>query len=248
MTEPAVEPAEVLLELRGLVAGYAGVAVVRDLSLTVAAGEVVALLGPNGAGKTTTLVTVSALLPPIGGEVVVLGEAVGPRTRPHRLARRGVAHVPEDRALFSQLTVRENLVVGRARRQPVPLDQVLDYFPALEALLDRQAGLLSGGEQQMLALARAVVGGPRLLLVDEMSLGLAPIIVEGLLPVLRSIADDTGAGVLVVEQHVSLVLSISDRAYLLDRGRVAHAGTAAELAADADRIEAGYLGRVPTEG
>ena len=173
---------EALVELRGLVAGYAGVAVVRDLSLRVDAGEVVALLGPNGAGKTTTLLTVSALLPPIAGEVVVLGEPVGARTRPHRLARRGVAHVPEDRALFSQLSVRENLVIGRARRQPVPLDQVLDYFPALEGLLDRQAGLLSGGEQQMLALARALVRRPRLLLVDEMSLGLAPVIVERLVP------------------------------------------------------------------
>ena len=243
-----------LLALHGVTAGYDGVPVVHDLDLTVAAGEVVALLGANGAGKTTTLLTVSGLLPVIDGTVEAFGEPVhaGRRLRPSAvwgLARRGLAHVPEDRGLFYDLTAAENLRLGQARRRSAAdLDRVLGWFPALADILDRKAGLLSGGEQQMLALARAVVGGPRLLLVDEMSLGLAPIIVEGLLPVLRSIADDTGAGVLVVEQHVSLVLSISDRAYLLDRGRVAHAGTAAELAADADRIEAGYLGRVPTEG
>jgi len=241
-TDAATPAGEVLLELRGLVAGYGGVAVVRDLSLTVAAGEVVALLGPNGAGKTTTLLTVSALLPPIGGELLVLGEPVGARTRPHRLTRRGVAHVPEDRALFSQLTVRENLVVGRSRRQPVPLEQVLDYFPALAALLDRQAGLLSGGEQQMLALARALVRRPRLLLVDEMSLGLAPVIVERLVPVVRRIADDLGAGVLLVEQHVAVALDVADRAYVLSHGEVVAQGLAADLAADPTLLAASYLG------
>jgi branched-chain amino acid transport system ATP-binding protein len=242
-----------LLELRGVTAGYEGIPVVHDLDLTVEAGEVVALLGANGAGKTTTLLTVSGLLPVIDGTVEVFGEPVhgGRRLRPSGvwgLARRGLAHVPEDRGLFFDLTAAENLRLGQPRRRSAAdLDRVLGWFPALAAILDRKAGLLSGGEQQMLALARAVIGGPQLLLVDEMSLGLAPIIVEALLPVLRSIADDTGTGVLVVEQHVSLVLSISDRAYLLNRGRVAHAGTAAELAADGERIEAGYLGAAPAD-
>ncbi|MEO6988898.1 MAG: ATP-binding cassette domain-containing protein, partial [Aquihabitans sp.] len=192
------------------------------------------------------------LLPRLDGTISAFGQPVH-AGRCNRtagvwgLARQGLAHVPEDRGLFFDLTAAENLRLGQRRRGPSDLDEVMGWFPALTKVLDRNAGLLSGGEQQMLALARAVIGRPRLLLVDEMSLGLAPIIVEELLPVLRSIADETGAGILLVEQHVSLALSISDRAYLLSGGRVAHHGTAAELAADADRIEAGYLGDSPTD-
>jgi branched-chain amino acid transport system ATP-binding protein len=239
---------ERVLDLREVSAGYEQVAVVRDLSVHVDAGEVVALLGPNGAGKTTTLLTVSALLPALGGEIEVLGSAVTRHTRPHRVARRGVAHVAEDRSLFSQLKVRENLTVGRRRRrrsrrdEELALDQVLEYFPALAPLLDRKAGLLSGGEQQMLALARALVRRPRLLLVDEMSLGLAPVIVERLVPVVRRIADELGAGVLLVEQHVAVAFHIADRAYVLNRGVVVAEGVAAELAADPDQLAASYLG------
>lgn len=239
-----------LLALRGVTAGYQGIPVVHDVDLTVGEGEVVALLGANGAGKTTTLLTISGLLPLLGGSIEVLGEAVGSGRRARlggvwRLARAGLAHVPEDRGLFFDLTAAQNLRLGQGRRpDPADLDRVLEWFPPLVNVLDRKAGLLSGGEQQMLALARAVVGRPRLLLVDELSLGLAPIIVEGLLPVLRSIADETGLGVMVVEQHVSLVLSISDRGYLFSRGRVTHEGSAADLAADAARLEAAYLGEV----
>jgi branched-chain amino acid transport system ATP-binding protein len=240
---------DTVLSVRGLSAGYDGIAVVHDVDLRVDAGEVVALLGANGAGKTTTLLTVSGLVPKLGGTIEVAGEATHERRRVRvadvwQLARRGVAHVPEDRGLFFDLTATENLRLGRPARggTVVPMDQILAWFPALEKVLDRKAGLLSGGEQQMLALARAVIGTPRLLLVDEMSLGLAPIIVEQLLPVLRSIASETGAGIVLVEQHVGLVLTVADRAYLLSQGRVAFDGTAAELQDRPELLESGYLG------
>jgi branched-chain amino acid transport system ATP-binding protein len=216
------------------------VPVVRHLDLRVDEGEVVALLGPNGAGKTTTLLTASGLLTPIAGDVRVFGTSVRGR-RPHHIARLGVAHVPEDRSLFFQLTVRENLRLGRAPRAAA-IERALGWFPALEPLMDRRAGLLSGGEQQMLAMARALVGEPKLLMVDEMSMGLAPIIVERLLPVLRQIANDTGAGVLVVEQHVNLVLDVADRAYVLSHGDLALEGDAAHLRANSHLIEQSYLG------
>jgi branched-chain amino acid transport system ATP-binding protein len=236
------------LRVDGLTAGYDGVAVIHDIELTVAPGEVVALLGANGAGKTTTLLAVSGLVPRLAGMVEVAGAPTPARRRVRvtdvwHLARQGVAHVPEDRGLFFDLTAAENLRLGRpARGDSVPRDQILAWFPALEKVLHRKAGLLSGGEQQMLALARAVIGRPRLLLVDELSLGLAPIIVEQLLPVLRSIAAETGAGIVLVEQHVGLVLEVADRAYLLRQGRVTFDGSAAELRGRPDLLESGYLG------
>jgi branched-chain amino acid transport system ATP-binding protein len=279
------------LAVRGLVAGYDGVPVVHGVDLHVDHGEVVALLGANGAGKTTLLLTVSGLVPALGGDIEVLGERVRhtARARPADVARRaraGVAHVSEDRALFVDLTVAENLrlAVTPVRRrwrggggrsdqrdkqaagtveqaagtveqavgtdeqaagtveQAVGTDEVMDWFPALARVSSRRAGLLSGGEQQMLALARAVVARPRLLLVDEMSLGLAPLVVEQLLPSLGTVARRTGAGVLVVEQHVGLGLSVADRAYLLSRGRVLASGTSPDMAASESLLEAGYLG------
>jgi branched-chain amino acid transport system ATP-binding protein len=231
---------DVRLEISGLSAGYNSVVVVRDLSLSVHGGEVVVLLGPNGAGKTTTLLTVSGLLPIIAGDVQVLGQSVSHRAV-HRIARSGLAHVPEDRSLFFQLTVSENLRLGSGRGK-ADVARALRYFPALERLLDRRAGLLSGGEQQMLAMGRALTVPPKLLIVDELSLGLAPIIVERQLPVLRTVADETGAGVLLVEQHVDLALAIADRAYVLSHGDLVLANDAQHLRENRHLLEASYVG------
>ena len=180
-----------VLELVGLSAGYDRVPVVRDLDLVVGEGEVVALLGPNGAGKTTTLLTVSGLGPGAGGDGDVRRRPGGPGRKPHRLAREGMAHVPDDRGLFPGLTVAEHLDLGGGRRgtRAGPVAGSWVGSRQLEPLLDRRVGLLSGGEQQMLALAQALLREPRLLMVDEMSLGLAPIVVESLLPIVRRIAE-----------------------------------------------------------
>jgi len=233
-----------VLDIKNLSTGYNGVPVVRGLDLHLDAGEVVALLGPNGAGKTTTLLTVSGLLPTLEGSIDLLGSEVNSRS-PHLNAGRGLAHVPEDRSLFFQLTVRDNLrlgVTGDKAGREIAYERALDMLPALRPLMDRRAGLLSGGEQQMLALARAMVGEPKVLLVDEMSLGLAPIIVERLLPLVRQIADETGAAVMIVEQHIQMALSVSDRAYVMSHGEVTMTGTAAEMSERRDLLEASYLG------
>jgi len=232
------------IEISNLSTGYGGVAVVRDLDLTVRPGEVVALLGPNGAGKTTTLLTISGLLKPLEGSIHINGTEVDTKY-PHKNARLGLAHVAEDRSLFFQLSVEENLKLGlrgRGAEQKAGLENALEMLPALKDLLDRRAGLLSGGEQQMLAMARALASQPKLLLVDEMSLGLAPIIVERLLPLVREVATETGAGVLIVEQHVHMALEVVDRAYVMNRGSIVMEGTAEELKADQELLLASYMG------
>ena len=235
---------ERLLTIENLNTGYAGVPVVRELNVHLDKGEVVALLGPNGAGKTTTLLTISGIIPLLSGNVTVLGEQVDSKN-PHNNARLGLAHVAEDRSLFFNLTVKENLQLGlRGDKdsQQEGLEKALELLPALRPLMDRRSGLLSGGEQQMLAMARALVSKPKLLLVDEMSLGLAPIIVEQLLPIVRNIADETGAGVLIVKQHVHLALQVADRGYVMNHGELVMSGSASDLLDSKDLLEASYLG------
>jgi branched-chain amino acid transport system ATP-binding protein len=223
-----------LLECRGLAAGYGTVAVVRDLDLHVDPGEVVALIGPNGAGKTTTLLTIAGELPAIEGDVVFRG---APTTAPlFRRARRGMGFVTEERSVFMALSAEENLrIAGVSRRDAVAV------FPELEPLMGRTAGLLSGGEQQMLTLARAVARSPQLLLVDELSLGLAPLVVKRLLETVRRVANENATGILMVEQHVRQALDIADRVYVMQRGRVMISGTAEEVRGRLDEVESTYL-------
>ncbi|HEX6596423.1 MAG TPA: ATP-binding cassette domain-containing protein [Acidimicrobiales bacterium] len=242
---PPGEPGEVLLDVRGLVAGYGGVPVLHGLDLCVREGEVVALLGPNGAGKTTTLRALSGVVPVAGGSVETLGRPAA-STPPHRLARRGLASIPQDRGVLGGLTVAENLRLASPGRDAVA--RALHFVPALEALLTRRAGRLSGGEQQLLAVARALVRRPKLLFVDELSMGLAPRAARDALDALRALAAERRAGILLAEQHPRLALQLADRAVVLSRGRVVHHGPAADLVRRPEILEAAYLGRASSSG
>jgi branched-chain amino acid transport system ATP-binding protein len=231
---------DAVLELDGLSVAYDRAPVVRDLSLTVGGGEVVALLGANGAGKTTTLWAISGLLKPSAGAVRLSGSNLAGVSASER-ARLGIAHVPFDRGIFFGLTVAEHFRLDGHGSQE-QMDRAFDHFPALRNLRDRKAGLLSGGEQQMLAISRALARRPKLLMLDEMSLGLAPVIVGRLLPVVREYATSTGTGVLLVEQHVQMALKIADRGYILSHGELAASGTAQALSKDSALLAASYLG------
>jgi branched-chain amino acid transport system ATP-binding protein len=237
---------DALLSVEGLTAGYDEAAVIRDVSLTVGPGEVVALLGANGAGKTTTLRVVSGLVKPFDGRVRFAGDDLA-RTSPSARARLGIAHVPEGRGLFFGLTVAEHFRVG-PRTERVDDALAYEYFPKLQELQGRRVGLLSGGEQQMLAVARALARKPKLLLLDELSLGLAPVIVERLLPVVRQFAEERGCAVLLVEQHVHLALEVADRGYVLSHGEIVLQNDAARLRADRHLLIASYLGEQTEEG
>jgi len=232
-TGTTVPPGTTVLSCRSLTAGYGDVAVVRDLDLDVRAGQVVLLVGANGAGKTTTLMTLSGAVPPLGGTATFAGcrakAGLDERTRA------GMAFVPEERSVFRSLSCRDNLRLGVG--DPA---RALELFPDLKPRLAVRGGLLSGGEQQMLSLGRALSMQPRLLVADEMSLGLAPLVVQRLLRAVRAAAD-AGCAVLLVEQHVRMALGIADHVLVMQRGRVQIAGPAAELATRLTEIEASYL-------
>ncbi|MGZ8695278.1 MAG: ABC transporter ATP-binding protein [Gaiellaceae bacterium] len=233
-----------LLELRAVEARYGPIIALHGVSLSVDEGEVVALLGANGAGKTTTLRAVSGLVSK-SGDVLYEGKEVR-RASPERLARLRVAHVPEGRGLFPELTVWENLRMGAYVRRDrggvrADLQRVCEYFPWIPERRSQHASTLSGGEQQMLALARALVGSPRLLMLDEPSLGLAPLVTQELFRVVRELNEREGLTVLVVEQNANIALSVSNRAYVLEVGRVAVEGSSAELQAH-EGVRRSYLG------
>jgi branched-chain amino acid transport system ATP-binding protein len=231
-----------LLELEDVHARYGPVEALHGVSLSVGEGEVVAVLGGNGAGKTTTLRAVSGLVS-TSGEIRFAGERIT-RAAPERVARAGVAHVPEGRGIFRELSVYENLRLGAYLRRKgfaESYERACGLFPFLEKRRQQQAGTLSGGEQQMLAIARALMSRPRLLLLDEPSLGLAPIVVREIFGILGDLNDKEGLAVLVVEQNAKLALRSSSRAYVLEVGRVALEGPSTELAED-ESVRNSYLG------
>jgi branched-chain amino acid transport system ATP-binding protein len=227
------------LELTGIYAGYGRATVLRDVSVSVARGSIVALLGPNGAGKTTLLRTASGLLKPSQGTVRVGGTDVT-RLAPNRRARSGLCLIPEGRGIFRSLTVQENLRLQVPHwNKGAALDPVIEMFPVLRKRLTQTAGTLSGGEQQMLAIARSCLSSPTVVLLDEVSMGLAPKVVDSIFDALAQLAS-TGLSLLLVEQYITRALNMADRVVLLERGRVAFAGAPGELQEDA--ILRGYLG------
>jgi branched-chain amino acid transport system ATP-binding protein len=232
-----------VLRVEDLHVFYGQIHALKGVTLEVERGEIVALLGNNGAGKTTTLKTISGLLTPRRGTVTLESEVLGVMP-PHEVVRKGIAHVPEGRRIFNRLTVRENLVMGAYLRHDQRIDddmgRTFALFPRLQERLTQVAGTLSGGEQQMLAIARALMASPRLLLLDEPSMGLAPVLVEQIFEIIDDI-NRQGTTILLVEQNASMALSIADRAYVLETGTIVLAGTAPDLAANAD-VKRAYLG------
>ena len=233
-----------MLEIKDLEVGFGGITALKGISLTVADGEIVTLIGANGAGKTTTLRTVSGLLKPRAGQVLVDGKDITKLSAQARV-KRGLVQVPEGRRVFPQMSVLENLELGAYLRKDskavaADLDDVFARFPRLADRRKQHAGTLSGGEQQMLAIGRALMGRPRILLLDEPSLGLAPLLVQEIFAIVSEI-NQAGTTVLLVEQNANMALQIADRGYVLETGKIVLAGTAAELTST-DEVKRAYLG------
>jgi branched-chain amino acid transport system ATP-binding protein len=236
-----------MLEVRGLATGYGNIQALKGIDLDVAEGAIVCILGANGAGKTTLMKTISGLLRPSGGRIAFRGEDIT-GLAPEKIVRRGIGLVPEGRAILSRMTVLENLEMGAYQRKDKEvrkdLEAVMERFPVLKARKEQRGGSLSGGEQQMLAIARALLSRPRLLLLDEPSLGLAPLVVADIFRIVREI-NAGGTTVLLVEQNVKQALRVSHRAYVLETGRIVHGGPAAELRNDSKIMESYLGGRQP---
>jgi branched-chain amino acid transport system ATP-binding protein len=228
-----------MLDVRDIDTYYGLGHILHGLSLTVREGEVVALLGRNGAGKTTTLRSITGLTPPRRGRIAYKGQDIA-GLPPHRISRLGIALVPETRGIFSYLTARENLAIARRPGSRWPEDTVLARVPKLREVLDRKGRLLSGGEQQMLAIARALLTGPELLLLDEPSQGLAPLVVEAVMGTVRDLKAER-VSMLLVEQNAELALGLADRVYIIDHGTIVFEGTPAALRSNA-HVTATYLG------
>ncbi|TPQ49466.1 branched-chain amino acid ABC transporter ATP-binding protein [Prosthecomicrobium hirschii] len=233
-----------LLEIRGISASYGRIQAIAGVTLSVPDGAVVALLGANGAGKTTTLNTISRLVPVTAGSILFEGRPIE-RASSHAVVRAGISQVPEGREVFRDMSVRENLEMGaygRSDRAGIrqDIDRAFDYFPILKERLQQKAGTLSGGEQQMLVIARALMARPRLLLLDEPSLGLSPVLVEKIFAIIRRLNAD-GLGILLVEQNASVALGASSYAYILENGEVAVEGRSADLRHD-DSVRRTYIG------
>ena len=233
-----------MLSIEGIDAGYGATTILNGVSLNVAAGEVVTIVGANGAGKTTTLRTIAGLVKPTAGRLIFEGEDIT-RLAPHEVVDRGITLIPEGRQLFPDMSVRENLLMGAYRRgaragQQARLDEVMDLFPRLRERLDQQSSSLSGGEQQMVAIARGMMARPKLLMFDEPSLGLAPIIVSQVFEVIAAIVA-AGATVLIVEQNVFTTLKAADRGYVLENGTIVLSDRAEALLTD-DHVRKANLG------
>jgi branched-chain amino acid transport system ATP-binding protein len=228
-----------MIELKGINAYYGLGHILHDLSLTVGEGEVVALLGRNGAGKTTTLRSITGLTPPRSGEILYKGKNIA-GVEAHRVSRLGIALVPETRDIFSYLTVKENLAIAVRKTSRWQMQAVLDRFPVLGERMHHKGRELSGGEQQMLAIARALLTGPELLLLDEPSQGLAPLVVDAVMSTIRALKQER-VSMLLVEQNAEMALQLADRVYIIDHGTVVFEGTPARLRADT-QATAAYLG------